>query len=266
MSTVEDKKAIAAAAAAAKATAVKKETKSTQDDAAKKKAAAAEAAKKAAEKKEQEKKAAADKKQAEVRKAAEDKFTAISSSAETLKNSLATITSESTVDQITAAESAGSDNLKLLKEGLKELKAIVKKSKGEDLSGAVTAAQALVDGIGATIKGFKEKVRAAKLAAKEAEKAKEKAEREAAKEANRMPEQNGVRRPQPDTSCGKAWALMDQISATIGQPAPISHVLAIAGRHGLNVDTVKTQYARWKKFNGVTGRVALPVPEALNNL
>lgn len=264
MSTVDEKKA-AAAAAAAKAATAKKETKPADDNSAKK-AAAAEAAKKAAEKKEAEKKAAAEKKQAEVRKEAEDKFTAISTAAEATKVSLESVTDESTVEQITAAEESGSSALKLLKEGLKDLKAIVKKSKGEDLSGAVTAAQALVDGIEATVKGFKEKVRAAKLAEKEAEKAAEKAAREAAKEANRMPEQNGVRRPQPETSCGKAWALMDQISAKLGQPAPISHVLAIAGRHGLNTDTVKTQYARWKKFNNVTGRVALPVPETLNDL
>lgn len=260
MSTVEDKKAIAAAAAAAATKAPKKDTKA--DDADKK----AEAAKKAKEAADAKKAKEAAAKQAEVRKAAEDKFSAISGAAETLKTALATVTDESTVEQITEAETSGSAQLKTIKEALKELKAIVKKSKGEDLSGAVTAAQALIDGLDATIKGFKEKVSAAKKAAKEAEKAAEKAEREKLKEASRMPEQNGVRRPQAETACGRAWALMDAISAKLGQPAPISYVLDLAGRHELNTDTVKTQYARWKKFNNVTGRVALPVPEDLKSL
>lgn len=267
MSNIEDKKAAAAAAAAAAAKSAKPAKKeATVNDAEAKKAAAAEAARVAKEKKEAEKKAAAEKKQAEIRAEAENKFNAIANAAEILKNSLATVTDESTVEQITEAETQGSANLKTIKEALKELKAVVKKSKGKDLFGAVTSAQGLVDGLEATIKGFKDKIRAAKQAEKEAEKARAKELREKEKEANRMPEQNGVRRPQPETSCGRAWALMDQISATLGQPAPISYVLNLAGRHGLNEDTVKTQYARWKKFNGVTGRVPVPVPEALNGL
>ncbi|VAY27991.1 hypothetical protein SLURMMXVI_120024 [Escherichia phage vB_Eco_SLUR76] len=267
MSNIEDKKAAAAAAAAAAAKSAKTAKKeATANDAEAKKAAAAEAARVAKEKKEAEKKAAAEKKQAEIRIEAENKFTALSQAVETVKFALSGITDESTVEQITEAESKGSEQLKHLKNALKELKAVVKKSKGEDLSGAVTAAQSMVDELDSSIKGFKDKIRAAKQAEKAAEKAREKAEREKAKEANRMPEQNGVRRPQPETSCGRAWALMDQISATLGQPAPISYVLNLAGRHGLNEDTVKTQYARWKKFNGVTGRVPMPVPEALNGL
>ena len=258
MSDLDTKKAAAAAAAAAAAKpAAKKDTKA--DDAAAKKAAAEKAAKEAAEKKEAAKKAEAEKKQAEVRKAAEDKFSAVSGACEALKGALATINDQSSVEDITAAGDQGAVALKSIKEGFKELKAIVKKSKGEDLSGAVTAAQGLVDEVETMVKGLKDKVSAAKKAQKEAEKAAEKAKREAEKEANRMPEQNGVRRPQPETACGRAWALMDKISAKLGQPAPISHVLAVAGRHELNVDTVKTQYARWKKFNGVTGRVALPI-------
>lgn len=266
MSNIEDKKAAAAAAAAAAKSAKPAKKEGTATDAEAKKAAAAEAARVAKEKKEAEKRAAAEKKQAEIRTEAENKFTAISGAAESLKISLSAITDESTVEQITEAETQGSAHLKTIKEALKELKSVVKKSKGEDLSGAVTAAQTMVDELDATIKGFKDKIRAAKQAEKAAEKAREKAEREKEKEANRMPEQNGVRRPQPETSCGRAWALMDQISATLGQPAPISYVLNLAARHGLNEDTVKTQYARWKKFNGVTGRVPMPVPEALNGL
>lgn len=85
------------------------------------------------------------------------------------------------------------------------------------------------------------------------------AEKKALKEANRMPEQNGVRRPKPDGLCGRAWALADKLSAELGQPTPIANLLEAARAEGLSEGNVKTEYARWRKFNGVTGRVSLPV-------
>jgi hypothetical protein len=108
----------------------------------------------------------------------------------------------------------------------------------------------------------------ADAAAKKAEKAAaKKAEKEAAakakadaKEAQKQPEQNDVRRPKPDTLCGKAWAAYDAISAKNGAPATIKE--AIAALKG-TVDaeaTVRTQYARWRKFHGISGRVAAPAP------
>lgn len=99
--------------------------------------------------------------------------------------------------------------------------------------------------------------REAKRKEREAEKAKKAAERE----ANRMPEQHGVRRPKPTTKCGQAWAIMDEVSKELAQPAPIAQVLERAVKAGLNEGNVKAEYARWRKFNGVTGRVSLPKPE-----
>ena len=103
----------------------------------------------------------------------------------------------------------------------------------------------------------REEARVAKAKAKEEEKARKAAERE----ANRMPEQNGIRRPKPNTLCGRVWSLADEKSAELKQPVPIAVLLEEAAKYDLNVGNVKAEYARWRKFNGVTGRVSLPKPE-----
>jgi Skp family chaperone for outer membrane proteins len=96
--------------------------------------------------------------------------------------------------------------------------------------------------------------------AKEDEKAAKKAAAEEAKKANVMPESNGVRRPKPETLCGKAWAVMDAMSAEKGSPVAISELLVRTNAMSLNEGNVKAEYARWRKFNGVTGRVAATAP------
>lgn len=85
-----------------------------------------------------------------------------------------------------------------------------------------------------------------------------KAAAKAAKEASKQPEQNGVRRPKAETICGKAWAVFDQLSAASGAPATIADSLKNAG--GIAEATVRTQYARWRKFHGISGRVEAPKP------
>jgi len=102
---------------------------------------------------------------------------------------------------------------------------------------------------------------AKKKAEKEAKEA-EKAQKEAEKAANKMPEQNGVRRPKPDTLCGKAWAIFDGISAKNGAPASIKESLEAARADGLNEGNVKAEYARWRKFYAISGRIAAPTPAA----
>ena len=112
-------------------------------------------------------------------------------------------------------------------------------------------------------KAAAEAAKAEKAEAAKAEKARKITEKEAAKaakEAARMPEQNGVRRPKPTTLCGKVWDLADNLSNQLGQPVPISTLLEHARPAGLNEGNVKTEYARWRKFHGVTGRVAHPSP------
>ena len=112
-------------------------------------------------------------------------------------------------------------------------------------------------------KAQKEAEKAAKAAAKEAEKAAKEAAKEATKNALKMPEQNGVRRPKPHTLCGQAWAIFDEVSAKLGSPAPIRDCLVIAEQKGLNTNNVKVEYAQWRKFNGVSGRIvsALATPK-----
>ena len=116
---------------------------------------------------------------------------------------------------------------------------------------------------------LKAEKKAAEKAEREAKKAQEKADKEAkntqkmaAREANRMPEQNGVRRPKPDTETGKVWKLADDLSAQFGQPTPIANLLDVGQKQGLNDSTIRTQYARWRTFHGIAGRVSLPTPAA----
>jgi septal ring factor EnvC (AmiA/AmiB activator) len=101
--------------------------------------------------------------------------------------------------------------------------------------------------------------REAKKAAKKAELEAKKAERE----SNRMPEQNGIRRPKPNTLCGRVWGLADNLSQKFGQPTPISELLESAKSEGLNEGNVKAEYARWRKFHGITGRVSLQKEETV---
>ena len=98
-------------------------------------------------------------------------------------------------------------------------------------------------------------------AAEKARKEAEKAEAKAAREAARMPEQNGIRRPKPDTLCGKAWGIFDSVSQKNGAPASIGESMELAKADGLNEANVRAEYARWRKFHGITGRIESPKAE-----
>lgn len=111
------------------------------------------------------------------------------------------------------------------------------------------------------VKAEREALKEAKKAEKEAEKQAEKARVLAEKEAARMPEQNGVRRPKPETLCGQAWGIFDNVSQQNGEPASIGQSLEISRNMGLNDGNVRAEYARWRKFHGITGRVAAPKTE-----
>jgi hypothetical protein len=143
---------------------------------------------------------------------------------------------------------------------------------------AAAIAKAAKDAKAAEAKAAKEAKAAEAKAAKEAKaaaaaeakaaKEKEKAEKAAAKLAAKpvkieMPMQNGVRRPKPEGLCGQAWALADDLSREIGGPVPIAKLLEAAKAKGLNEGNVRAEYASWRKFNGVSGRiVAAPVVAA----
>lgn len=124
----------------------------------------------------------------------------------------------------------------------------------------------------AEAKAAKQAEREAKKAAADAEKEAKKAKREAAKqakldakeaakakrEANRQPEQNGIRRPGPEGVCGQVWGLADKLSQELGQAVPIANLLEAGVAAGLNPSNIRTEYARWKKFHGLSGRITLP--------
>lgn len=114
-------------------------------------------------------------------------------------------------------------------------------------------------------KAAREQAKAEKLAAKEAKKAEKEAAKEARKverEANRRPQQNGVRRPKPDTLCGRVWELADTLSEKLGQPVPIGELMVVAKAQDLNPSNVRAEYASWKKYHGIAGRITLPKAEA----
>ncbi len=78
-----------------------------------------------------------------------------------------------------------------------------------------------------------------------------------AKAASTKVQSNDVTRPGADTLCGKVFAAADTNTATAGRTATIAEVKVACT--GINDHTVKTQYARWRKYNGVTGRAVAPV-------
>lgn len=143
---------------------------------------------------------------------------------------------------------------------------------------ADAAAAAKVKADAAALKA-KEKADAA--TAKAAKKAQDKLDREAAKakktqekedakaaalkakDDNKMPEQNGVRRPKPGTTCAKVWDVFDSVSQKNGSPATISESMPVLQAGGVNDATIRTQYARWRKFHGVTGRLVAAAPAAV---
>jgi hypothetical protein len=71
-----------------------------------------------------------------------------------------------------------------------------------------------------------------------------------------MPEHNGIRRPRPNTLCGKAWVIFDSVSQKNGHPASIREALDIARQQGLNEGNVRAEFYQWRKFNGIGGRIS----------
>lgn len=177
----------------------------------------------------------------------------------------AAINAEAAVENLKAelvslegAETVDKDAVKTKRAEIRTAESVLKKA-----NTAVTKAQAAEkkEAEKAEKKATADKVKADKAEKLEQTKIDKKAEVErkaAEREANRMPEQNGVRRPKPATLCGKAWALADKLSAEMNQAVPVKALLVAAAAEGLNEGNVKAEYARWRKFNGVTGRVTSP--------
>lgn len=185
---------------------------------------------------------------------------------ETLKQTGATTMSTKTPEQLAAEAQAKADakaesemrkaNAAKQREEAKLLKAEQKAAEKAAKEEADKAAKAEKAAQAEAAKVAKEAEKAAKLAAKEAEKA----AKLAAKESNKMPEQNGIRHPKPNTKTGEVWAKCNELSTKLGRTVTRAEILAALP--DTVKDTVTTQYAFWRKFHGISGRVTIPVETA----
>ena len=71
-------------------------------------------------------------------------------------------------------------------------------------------------------------------------------------EQNR-PEQNGLKRPSAGSTCAIIWDTCDRITSETGHVCTSAELFNAL--QGYNECTLRTQYARWRQFNGITGRL-----------
>lgn len=71
-------------------------------------------------------------------------------------------------------------------------------------------------------------------------------------EPNRA-EQNGLKRPSKGSTCCIIWDTCDQITSE--KAATCTSADLFNALQGYNDCTLRTQYARWRQFNGITGRL-----------
>lgn len=75
---------------------------------------------------------------------------------------------------------------------------------------------------------------------------------------------HGITRPAPDTKCGLIWKTADDLTTENQATATISALKLHKSLVGINDHTLKTQYARWRAYNGISGRVTLPVVKSVH--
>jgi len=72
-------------------------------------------------------------------------------------------------------------------------------------------------------------------------------------------EQNGETKPGAGTIGARIWDEIDTLSTTLGRAASIAEVRTIAALQNDLPVNLTSIYARWRKFNGVSGRVVAPI-------
>lgn len=84
-----------------------------------------------------------------------------------------------------------------------------------------------------------------------------KAEKPAKEKAPAAPKdsKNGVTRPKSGTTVGKIWDIADKL-AKGGKDVKRSDVLAQTKAAGINDATAATQFGKWRRYNGIKGRIA----------
>ena len=67
------------------------------------------------------------------------------------------------------------------------------------------------------------------------------------------PEQNGLKRPSAGSTCAIIWDTCDRITSEWQSTCTSAELFNAL--QGYNECTLRTQYARWRQFNGITGRL-----------
>lgn len=68
-------------------------------------------------------------------------------------------------------------------------------------------------------------------------------------------EQNGVKRPNAGGACAAVWEKADALSASLERPVTVAELRNAMPEQ--NKNNLQAEYAAWRKFNGIIGR--LPV-------
>lgn len=77
----------------------------------------------------------------------------------------------------------------------------------------------------------------------------------AKKEAAPKDAKNGVTRPKSGTTVGKIWDFADKL-AKGGKDVKRADVLKLTKEAGINDATAATQFGKWRRYNGIKGRIA----------
>ena len=76
------------------------------------------------------------------------------------------------------------------------------------------------------------------------------------------PEQNGVKRPSAGGMCRAVWDACLEHQQKTGEVPTAKWVKETAAAMGWNANNASIEYYQWRKFNGISGRVAAPKPAA----
>lgn len=76
------------------------------------------------------------------------------------------------------------------------------------------------------------------------------------------PEQNGVKRPSAGGMCRAVWDACWEKQAEANEVPTAKWVKEKAVAEGWNPNNASIEYYQWRKFNGISGRVAAPKPAA----
>jgi hypothetical protein len=66
---------------------------------------------------------------------------------------------------------------------------------------------------------------------------------------------NGVTRPKSGSTVGKIWDIADKL-AKGGKDVKRADVLTQTKAAGINDATAATQFGKWRRYNGIKGRIA----------